>query len=566
MQAQQVFRNLARCGEPVGAARKNRDAPQPQLRRKIRKRAQHALELRPCGIGRIGSGGRAPQHHREIADACKCERARDIRGGEPLHVGPVAPEVAETGEHDQPRRQPAPADRQHEDLAGCGADRAAARKITDRAMQHRVDGESCASRLDIGKRAQHQRRSLALRDAALDKGEFDRASLCTASRNRRRARGWVRDGDELTQEFTLLPFGEIAPGDLRGRRRAGIAFPQCWHTAAAWQHMRQRGGRVAFCEVDDGAADFRVAGKRAMALFDVPGRQPRPMRERERHGAVTRRTAAEFEALGAPLDAEHRVLAKACDQPEAFVGRRQGFDRTLCVREQVRGRIRSLGPLRRIEGIEVLAGSSRWQQLAESRKGRQHVVCDFIRVVQQVQHRQPPDQRIGSAQGLDRNECAAIGRAELDHPRNSFSALVRERCARDQPAHAVTDEYDVPAPLADHAFRQRASVGREIETPVVGMEYCVIARNTEHEAQPLIGEAQHAQWPETAAARQGEPGHAAERDFGRVEPLDVVGQALARAADGRAHDAGQDQRARPAAHAGCASGEPRQFLVGLEIR
>ncbi len=133
--------------------------------------------------------------------------------------------------------------------------------------------------------------------------------------------------------------------------------------------------------------------------------------------------------------------------------------------------------------------------------------------MQEVQHRKAPDQRIGSAQRLDRDEGTAIGRAELYHAGDAFCAILRKRRARKQATHAVADQHDVPAAFADQAFSQRAAVCREIEAPVIGMEYRVEARDAQDQAQPLIGETQDAQWPVAATARQGEPGQAAQRYF-----------------------------------------------------
>ena len=105
--------------------------------------------------------------------------------------------------------------------------------------------------------------------------------------------------------------------------RAQVFLPERRHAAMARQHLRQRVGRVAAREVRDRAPDVGVAGQRAVAFLDVPGREPRPLRERERHGAVARGPAAELELAARAAQAEHRVLAEARDQAEALVRRRQ---------------------------------------------------------------------------------------------------------------------------------------------------------------------------------------------------------------------------------------------------
>jgi hypothetical protein len=64
----------------------------------------------------------------------------------------------------------------------------------------------------------------------------------------------------------------------------------------------------------------------------------------------------------------------------------------------------------------------------------------------------------------------------------------------------------------------------------------------------------------------GELHELALRDLDRVEPGDVDAAVLAQEPDARAHDAGQDQEARAAAHARRPPRQPRQLLFGLEIR
>ena len=167
MQPQQVFGHPARGAKALGVARNDRDALQALLGREIGERGQHALELRARGIRGLGAGGRAPEHHREVLDAREREGARHVGGGEALHVRTVAAEVAETREDDEPRREAAAADRQHEDLSGGGADRAPPREVADRAVQHLVDRLRGARGLHVREGAEHDRGAVALRDAAL---------------------------------------------------------------------------------------------------------------------------------------------------------------------------------------------------------------------------------------------------------------------------------------------------------------------------------------------------------------------------------------------------------------
>ncbi len=431
-------------------------------------------------------------------------------------------------------------------------------------MQHRIHGERCAGRFDIREGAEHERRSGALRDAAFDEREFGQPgpglpsyAPCGAG---------LGDRDEFMQEFALLPFAQVAPGDLGGRRRARIRFPQRRHAATARQHIWQRHARFAAGQVDDGAADLGVAGQGTVTFVCVPGRQARPLRKRQRHGAIACRPAPELEPLSAPPDAKHRVLPKTGDQREALIRWRQRLDGLVRDRQRAGVRLRPGGPVRRIERIEVLAGGSKGKQFAETRECRQHLASEPVRVVHEIEHRQAADQRISSAQCLDGDESAAIRRAKLDDAPDPVAIPVRERRAGNQSTHAVTDEHGILPPLAPQAFHQQAAIAGEVEAPVVGMEIRVVTRDPQYEPQPFIGKAQYAERPVTAAARQRELGHAAERDLGRIEPLEIIGQALADAPERRAHDAGQDQRTPAAAHAGGAAGEPREFLVGFEIR
>ena len=105
MQPQQVFGHSACSAQALGVARHDRDALQALLGCEVGERGQHALELRARGIRGLGAGGRAPEHHREVLDAGERERARHVGGGEALDVRSVAAEIAEAGEHDEPRRK-----------------------------------------------------------------------------------------------------------------------------------------------------------------------------------------------------------------------------------------------------------------------------------------------------------------------------------------------------------------------------------------------------------------------------------------------------------------------------
>ena len=98
------------------------------------------------------------------------------------------------------------------------------------------------------------------------------------------------------------------------------------------------------------------------------------------------------------------------------------------------------------------------------------------------------------------------------------------------------------------------------------MEDGVEAGDAQHETEALVSELQHADGPVAVAAGQGELQELALRDLDRVEPGDVGAAVLAQAADARAHDAGQDQQARPAPHAGGAARQAGQFLFGLQVR
>ena len=147
----------ARGAKALGVARNDRDALQALLGREVGERGQHALELRARGVRGLGAGGRAPEHHREVLDAREREGARHVGGGEALHVRSVAAEVAEAREDDEPRREAAAADRQHEDLSGRGADRAPPREVADRAVQHLVDRLRGARGLHVREGAEHDR-------------------------------------------------------------------------------------------------------------------------------------------------------------------------------------------------------------------------------------------------------------------------------------------------------------------------------------------------------------------------------------------------------------------------
>ena len=111
-----------------------------------------------------------------------------------------------------------------------------------------------------------------------------------------------------------------------------------------------------------------MARQRAVALFGVPGLEARPLRERERHGAVARGPAAELELAPDAAQAEHRVLAEAGDEAEALVRRRQVRHRVARILEQARSGLRPVGPLVGIEGIEFLAEVCRGQEIAEPGK------------------------------------------------------------------------------------------------------------------------------------------------------------------------------------------------------
>ena len=212
-------------------------------------------------------------------------------------------------------------------------------------------------------------------------------------------------------------------------------------------------------------------------------------------------------------------------------------------------------PLVRIEGIEVLAEIRRGQEVAQPGESRQHLARELVRTVLEIQHRDAADQRVGAAQRLHRDEHALVRRAELDHAADALAALVRERSARDEAARAVADEDDVLALLAQQAVGELAAVPEDVAAPVVGMEDGIEAGDPEHEPQPLVGEPQDADRPVAIAGGERELHQLALGDLDRIEPGDVGAAVLAQEPDARAHDAGQDQEARAAAHA---RGPPRQ--------
>ncbi len=565
MHAQQVLGHAARRLEASRVARQDRDAPQAQLRREVVERRQYALELCARGILRIRAGGRAPEHHREIVDARERERARDVRGGQALHVGAVAAEIAEAREHNQARGELASSDRQHEHLTRGRADRAPAREVADRAIEDAVDRVGGAGGLHVREGAEHEGGRVALRDAALDERELDGADRCAALGAGRGGGRGMRHAHEFVQELALLALGEVVPVDLGGGRRAQIFLPQDWDRPASRQHVRQRAGRLATREVDDGAADVGVARQRAVAFLRVPGGHSWPVRKRERHGAVARGATAELELAPAATQVHDRVLAVARDQREALVGGGETGGLGFRGLQDFIGRPGALGPMRGVERIEVRAGGGGRQQAAEAGERREHLLREFLGIVREVEQREPAHQRVGAAQRLHRDECAAVGCAELDHAADSVRALVRESCARDQAAHAVADEDDVLAALALEVRGELAAVPGEAAAPVVGVVGGIEARDAQREPQALVGEAQRVQRQVAVAARQRELGELALRDLERVEPGDVRAAVLAQPADGRAHDAGQEQHARAAAHARRLPCQPRQFLVRFHV-
>ncbi len=290
------------------------------------------------------------------------------------------------------------------------------------------------------------------------------------------------------------------------------------------------------------------------------------MREVERHGAVAQWSAAIFELAPLAPQRDDRVLAVAHDQREALVGRWQRLDCGARGLQQVDARPRPVGPVVGVERIEVLAGSGERQQRAQAGEGRQDPVRDLSRVVMQVEHREPAHERVRAAQRLHRDESAAVRRPELDHARDAVRARARERGARDEPAHAVADQDHVLATFTHQPRGECCARGRDVLAPVVGVVGRVEARDTEHQAQALVGELQHALRRVAAALRQRELGELARSDLEGVEPGDVRAAVLADPPDGRAHDARQDQDTRSAAHAGGASRQPREFLIRLKVR
>ncbi len=127
--------------------------------------------------------------------------------------------------------------------------------------------------------------------------------------------------------------------------------------------------------------------------------------------------------------------------------------------------------------------------------------------------------------------------------------FVRERGARDETAHAVADDDDVLAFLAQQAVGQLAAVPEHVAAPVVGVEHRVETGDAQHESQPLVGELEHPDRPVSVAAGQRELHELALGDLDRIEPGDVGAAILAQPPDARSHDAGKDQEARAAAHA-----------------
>ena len=257
----------------------------------------------PSSCARAASAGsgarrRTPENHGEVLDARERERARDVRGGEPLHVGAIAAEMPEAREHDELRHEAALADRQHEHFAGGRTDRAPPREVADRAVQHPVDVLGSAGRLDVREGAEDDRGGIALGDAAFHERELDRLRRRVPLR---RSGGSRRQGDadELVQELALLALGEVAPGDLSARApRAGLPA----------RASARRDGAAALaaarCVVAGCGRDPRPRGRRprcpaaSRGFPRVPGRKARPLREGKRHGAVARGTAAESTACG----------------------------------------------------------------------------------------------------------------------------------------------------------------------------------------------------------------------------------------------------------------------------
>ena len=357
------------------------------------------------------------------------------------------------------------------------------------------------------------------------------------------------------QELPLLALRKVVPGDLWRRCRAQVFLPERRHAAVVRQHVWQRMRRAAAGEVGDRPADLRIARQRAVGFLDIPGLEVRPLRERERHRAVACGTAPEFELAVHTAEPQHRVLAEACDEAEAFVRRRQRSGKLARFLQEARCRLGTFRPLVRIEGIEVLAEIRRGQEVAQPGESRQHLAREFVGTVLEIQHRDAADQRVGAAQRLHRDEHALVRRAELNHAADALAALVRERSARDEAACAVANEDDVLALFAQQAVGELTAVPQDVAAPVVGMEDGIEAGNPEHEPQPLVGEPQDADRPVAIAGGERELHQLALCDLDRIEPGDVGAAVLAQEPDARAHDAGQDQEARAAPHA---RGTPRQ--------
>ena len=260
---------------------------------------------------------------------------------------------------------------------------------------------------------------------------------------------------------------------------------------------------------------------------------------------------------------EHRVLAEACDEAKAIVRRRQRDSQLARFLQEACCWLGTFRPLVRIEGIEVLAEIRRGQEVGQPGESRQHLAGEVVRTVLEIQHRDAADQRVGTAQCLHRDEHALVRRPELDHAADALAALVRERRARDEAACAVADEDDVLPLLAQQAVGELAAVPQDVAAPVVGMEDGVEAGNAEHEPEPLVRELQDADRPVAIAGGEGELHQLTLCNLDRIEPRDVGAAVLAQEPDARAHDAGQDQEARAAAHARGAPRQSRQFLFRL---
>ncbi len=295
-------------------------------------------------------------------------------------------------------------------------------------------------------------------------------------------------------------------------------------------------------QIQHGSRHRRAARQRAVLTAHVVVGRAGQLRGLQGHGAVAGIADLVVELIAGQGEPGHGALLGAGNGDAASVGARHRGHEGAPLLEQLRTGARTgCRPAAEVEQIAVRQAGVARHHLVDAGKGIEHIAGQGFRIMHPVERGEAPHDRIGAAQGLHRAIGTAVRCAERDEAAHARQVRLAQRAARDQPAHAVSDDQERVGRIGAQAGEERGTEIGQVQPPVVVMHVHRKPGSAQSQLQGQVTEGQGAERDEATRLWEPQPIQTAFHHVLRVEP-DQVGRIGTRRqrAELRAHDAGQE--------------------------